>query len=98
MIAVGWIFRADLEEAEAECVQLFENAWERFPEHVQAACINMMFNMGLGRFAKFKATIAHLRAGDFEHAAAEALDSLWAAQVGPRAKRVTELMRGNDVY
>ena len=60
--------------------------------------INMCFNMGLTRLAKFKKTLAAVRAGEYEVAASEMLDSLWADQVGKRANELAEQMvRGEYV-
>lgn len=55
--------------------------------------VNMLFNMGLPRFKKFKQTIKYIKAGKFDHASLEMLDSLWAKQVGKRAKRLSNQMR-----
>ena len=54
--------------------------------------VNMCFNMGLTRLAKFKKTLAAVRAGEYEVAASEMLDSLWADQVGKRANELAEQM------
>lgn len=54
--------------------------------------VNMCFNMGLTRLAKFKKTLAAIRAGEYEVAASEMLDSLWADQVGKRANELAEQM------
>lgn len=61
---------------------------------VQHALINMCFNLGITRLLGFKKMIAALMSKDYEQAAAEALDSRWAQQVGKRAHDVTELIRG----
>jgi len=55
--------------------------------------VNMIFNMGLPRFKKFKKTIKYLKNGQFEHASIEMLDSVWALQVGVRAKRLSKMMK-----
>jgi lysozyme len=49
----------------------------------QRALIDMGF-MGLAKLLKFRRMLAALKAGEWERAAAEALDSKWAQQVGPR--------------
>jgi lysozyme len=54
--------------------------------------INMCFNMGISRLNKFVQTLAAVRAGEYEAAASEMLDSLWAEQVGDRAKELAEQM------
>lgn len=54
--------------------------------------INMIFNLGRTGFRRFKKTIAFIDRSDYEAAAAEMLDSLWARQVGHRATFLSELM------
>lgn len=63
------------------------------PLHVRDALINMCFNLGLPRLLGFKRMIAALEKKDYTTAAAEALDSRWAKQVGQRAKDVACMMR-----
>lgn len=58
--------------------------------------IEMIFNMGVGTFKKFKNLIAALNDQNWEKAAAEMLDSKWAEQVGQRAKTLAEVMRTNE--
>ena len=55
--------------------------------------LNMVFNLGLSRFRRFRKTVAALRARDWEAAAEAMLDSLWARQVGRRARELAEMMR-----
>ena len=67
--------------------------WRKCPENVQRAMANMCFNLGIKKFKGFKNTLALLKAGNYQAAADNAMQSLWAKQVGDRAKRVTDLMR-----
>lgn len=62
--------------------------WKLFSENRQRALVNMMFNLGMHKFLEFKNMISYLKAGDFEKAAASALDSEWSKQVGSRANRI----------
>ena len=39
--------------------------------------------------------IAAIKAGDWDRAAIEALDSRWAAQVGDRATEIASMLRGH---
>ena len=57
--------------------------------------INMHFNLGRVRFAKFKKAIAHMEKEDHEAAAVEFLDSLWAKQVKGRSLEVTDMIKTN---
>jgi lysozyme len=60
------------------------------------ALTDMSFNLN-SRLFKFEETIDLLRAGKFEAAAAEAMDSKWARQVGSRAKRVTAILTTDEL-
>jgi len=60
------------------------------------AIINMIFNLGYGRFLEFKKMIRHIEMGEWDAAADEALDSAWARQVGERSKRVAHMLRTNE--
>ena len=59
------------------------------------ALVNMAFNMGIGRLAQFRNMWAAIGDGDWNRAADEALDSIWAKQVGKRAHDITEMLRNN---
>lgn len=59
----------------------------------QDALINMCFNLGMTRLLGFKNALACMAEGNYEQAAVEFLDSLWAAQVGNRADEVAEMIR-----
>ena len=57
------------------------------------ALINMCFNLGMTRLLGFKNALGCMAEGNYEQAAVEFLDSLWAAQVGNRADEVAEMIR-----
>jgi lysozyme len=54
--------------------------------------IEMIFNMGPSRVRGFTNALAAMKAGRYEDAAMEMLDSKWARQVGNRAKRLAKQM------
>lgn len=58
----------------------------------QNAIVNMMFNLGPGKFDKFKKMTAAIELKDWREAAAQMLDSVWAKQVGARAERLATMM------
>ena len=62
------------------------------PDGIQEALVNMSFNLGISRLLKFKKLIAALERKDYAQAAAEALDSRWARQVGRRSKDIARLL------
>ena len=55
--------------------------------------IDMAFNLGIVRFSRFRRMIAAIERMDYKTAAIEMMDSKWATQVGPRAKRLADMMR-----
>ena len=68
--------------------------WTHQPEPVQRALVNMAFNLGVPGLMGFKGMLAALQARNYVEAAKAALDSKWAKQVGDRARRVADLIRG----
>lgn len=68
--------------------------WAHQPEPVQRALVNMAFNLGVPGLMGFKGMLAALQARNYVEAAKAALDSKWAKQVGDRARRVADLIRG----
>lgn len=80
----------------AACVADLDRAlpwWGTLSEARQRALLNMRFNLGLSRLLGFKQMLTALQQGDYQTAAAQALDSQWAKQVGDRAQRIAALIR-----
>ncbi len=67
--------------------------YHSLPYGVKTAIINMNFNLGINKLLGFKRMIAALTEKNYTVAAKEALDSLWARQVGQRAKDVAVMIR-----
>lgn len=63
----------------------------------QEALINMVFNLGMPRFSKFRKMLAAMEEGDFDQAAQEMLDSRWAEQVKGRAIELARRMAMGSV-
>ena len=55
--------------------------------------VMMCFNLGLAGLAKFKKMLAAMKLGNYDEAAAQALDSQWVKQVGKRAVELAEMIR-----
>jgi len=64
--------------------------WRDLSGARQEALINMAFNMGVSRLCGFHKMLKALQKGAYEQAAAEALHSRWAHQVGDRAGRIAQ--------
>ncbi len=67
--------------------------WRSMCDLRQDVLANMTFNMGIGGVSAFHNTLAAMERHDYEAAAEGMMDSLWAKQVGARAKRLSEQMR-----
>ena len=70
--------------------------WRDLDSVRQMVVVDMVFNLGLAGFAKFRKTVGFIGAGDYQKAASEMFDSKWADQVGPRALRLSNMMRSGD--
>ena len=86
----------DIRLADAICCDLF--SWQVFRNISiprQHALLSMAFNLGKPRLSGFTRMIAAVKAGDWDRAADEALDSRWASQVGDRANEIAAMLRGD---
>lgn len=68
--------------------------WTNLDATRQAVLINMGFNLGINGLLKFHDMIMSLTRGNYSAAADAMKDSLWYKQVGERAERLCQLMRG----
>lgn len=66
--------------------------FDKLDEVRQAVLIDMHVNLGLDRLSKFTNTLALIAVGKYESAAQEMLDSMWARQVGNRARDLAAMM------
>lgn len=83
-----------------ECVRDLERyQWFKELDEVRKkVLVDMRFNLGPSRLQGFKKMIAALERHDYQSAANEMLDSLWAKQVKTRAERLAEMMRTGEDY
>lgn len=70
--------------------------WRTHGEAREVVLANMVFNLGLPRFLRFRKMLAALQERDYQKAADEMLDSLWARQVGNRSRVLAEMMRTGE--
>ena len=68
-------------------------AFYELPDPVQQALVEMAYQLGVGGLLRFKKMLAAIEARDFQTAADEGMDSLWARQTPNRAEKVTGLIR-----
>jgi len=67
--------------------------WKNLSEKRQLVLASMAFQLGISGLMGFPKFIGALRRGDYEDAAREMGDSLWAKQTPKRVERLTEMMR-----
>ncbi len=85
------LLRNDIDEREAGLRKALP--WfHRLSETRQYVLVSMAFNMGMSKFLKFKKTLGYIEQGNYKQAAVQMLASLWARQVGNRAKELAAMM------
>jgi len=67
--------------------------WRRLDDVRQRVLANLVFNMGIAKVMTFERTLALTMIGKYSEAADELLRSTYAAQVGPRAQRLAQMLR-----
>lgn len=91
----SFLLENDIKNSEAECCRAF--SWfQKLDDIRRGVIIELCFNMGLKRLRGFKKMLAACECGNYDNAAAEMLNSLWARQVGKRAKTLADLMKGKS--
>lgn len=92
--AVDQIFQDDLALAENELQT--DLPWTSSLDDVRyGALVNLTFNLGIGGLEKFKLMLAALMRGNFNEAANQLLNSVYANEVGDRAQRLaTQIITG----
>ena len=71
---------------------LFPN-FEKLPVDARKVIIDMSFNLGKTRLAKFEKMRAAVAQYDFDTAGDEMIDSEWYNQVGNRSKNLVQMMQ-----
>lgn len=71
--------------------------WRKLSPNRQAVLVDMAYNLGEAHLEEFKNTLSFMQQGQYAKAADGMLASLWAKQVGNRAKELADIMR-TDVY
>jgi lysozyme len=92
---IDYLLQNDISEFKSG-VQDTWSWWDSLDDVRQRVVVDMAFNMGLGGLSKFKKTLGHIEAGEYEEAASEMLNSRWAEQVGRRANTLSEMMRTGE--
>jgi lysozyme len=89
------MLRNDVKDAKVDAMRFISlDCWDNLSTPRRSVIINMAFNLGLTRLSKFKNFRQALIQHDYHMASVEMLDSQWARQVGNRAIRLSEIMKG----
>ncbi|HZR02405.1 MAG TPA: glycoside hydrolase family protein [Burkholderiales bacterium] len=90
-----WLMRKGLLEVEEQCAQAFD-FWPSLNDARQNAVVEMAYQMGFDKLSGFRKMLAAIRAGDWQTAHDEALDSAWHKQTPVRAEKVAEQLRSGQ--
>jgi lysozyme len=92
---IAYLLANDIARCEQEIAERYP--WfDDLDDVRQDAIIDMAFNLGITRLSQFQNMLGALSEGRFDDAAAEALDSKWARQVGQRAQTVAAMIRTGE--
>lgn len=90
------LLQSQLAEIWLQCNEEFKRFWFRLSHARQGVIIDMVFNLGMRGFLKFKKMIKAIEDLDDEAVVAEMLDSKWAHQVKGRAWELADQWRDNE--
>ena len=95
---IAAVLALDIEHARGNAIHdLGEEAWSRTPPTQQDVLTEMAFQLGGIGLMHFRRMLAAVRAGDFNKASEELLDSRLARQTPKRAAELACLMRFQDL-
>ena len=88
-----WLLVRDVDKCELQLLNSgVVEGLSGLTEARKAVCVNMVYNIGIRGFCKFKNMLKALNQSDFKKASLEMLDSKWAKQVGNRAVELSTQM------
>lgn len=89
---ISYLFNISLDQAISDAAKFFPDI-DHLPPPAQIILVDMAFNLGYTRLAKFKDFKAALEERNYRLAANEMVDSSWYYQVGNRSKHLVGIMR-----
>lgn len=89
------LFEESLKQAKRDALKFLPDLMNH-PVQVQNAVIDMAFNLGYSRLNKFAQFKKALQSKNYTEASNQMLNSLWARQVGNRAKYLASLVRSSS--
>jgi lysozyme len=89
---IALLLNNDIDEAVTDAMRLVPS-FVKLADARQRVLVELVFNLGGTKLARFKNFLAAIDAGDFDRAADEMLNSKWHIDVGARARTLARLMR-----
>ena len=89
---VMFLLENDIKDAVGGAYGLVIN-FDSLSDNRKIVLVSMVFQMGKTGVSKFRNMLRAINIEDFDMAAREMLDSLWAKQTPNRAKRLSEMMK-----
>lgn len=87
------LLEKDIDKAEQAARKIFDS-FNEFSDNRKVAVVDLLFNMGATTFSKFITTIAAIRNGQWDAAAAALKNSKWYRQVQPaRSEGIIKLIK-----
>lgn len=86
------IYMGDMKQAISDAMKLVPN-FKTLPIQVKLILVDMSFNLGYTRLAKFEKTLDACKNHDWQRMADEMQNSLWYKQVGKRSKNHVATLR-----
>jgi len=90
---IEYLLNNDIRAVRDEVRARLHDIWPLLNDARKDAICDMAFNLGVAGLLQFRRMLSALRRQDWDGAAREMLDSLWAQQVGERARRLAAMMR-----
>lgn len=87
-----YLLQSQLQELLKRMEQSFAPWWTNLSINRRAVLLDMAYNLGWQGLLDFKQTLNSVTAGDYDKAAAQMLESIWARQVKTRARELAEMM------
>lgn len=88
-----FLLENDIKDAVGGAYGLVIN-FDSLSDNRKIVLVSMVFQMGKTGVSKFRNMLRAINIEDFDMAAREMLDSLWARQTPNRAERLSEMMKG----
>jgi GH24 family phage-related lysozyme (muramidase) len=93
--SINRMFNICVNSCKTDLASIFPNV-SSYPDYVQLALVNLMFNMGKRVFLEFNTFIKLIKEQDYDGASNDLATTKWATELTGRAKRVTALLKGDD--